>query len=320
MPDVLPEIRALLAAQAGAEAPAPGLALPELRATCDAGIVALHRYVRDLGTPGETRDLRIPVTGGSIPARLYLPTADGRADLPVHVHLHGGGWWMGSIETADPMARELCVGSGMGVLSVGYRLAPDHPWPTASEDAYAAVVWLTQTDELGFTPASVSIGGESAGANLAAAVTLMCRDRGGPVLVAQWLDVPAVDLTLPHTQSQESFASGFGLEIGQMDLIRPWYVDDVHVAHPYVSPAKATDLTMLPPALVTTAEFDPLRDQGEAYARALATAGVDVTLRRADGHIHGSTWLTGLSPSTADWHDAVVADLVGRHRAIAPAR
>ncbi|GAC1445769.1 MAG: alpha/beta hydrolase [Mycobacteriales bacterium] len=349
MSEPLPEIRSLLAAQASAGPPDVSLPLRELRSACDAGILAMHSLVRDVGAPGVVRDLQVPVRGGAIPVRLYLPpdaspepnpaappnavfvsTPSAADPRPVHVHLHGGGWWMGSIETADPMARELCVSSGMAVLSVGYRLAPEHRWPTAAEDVYAVLRWLSDgdsgsgsgsgSDPLGFPPASLSIGGESAGANLAAAVALMCRDRGGPRLVAQWLDVPALDLTLPETPSTKAFGTGYGLELSLTASIRPWYIDEQDLRHPYASPALAADLSGLPPALVTTAEFDPLRDQGEAYAAALEQAGVQVRLRRASGHIHGSSWLTGLTASTAQWHDEVVADLVRQHRALAPAR
>jgi acetyl esterase len=305
---LLPQVAELLAAALADPPPPPAASVQELRAHSDAGVLRRSHLVRDGGHLHAVRDLTSP---GGVPVRLYLPT--GADALPLHVHLHGGGWWMGSIETVDPMAREL-AGAGLAVASVGYRLAPEHPWPAAPEDVFEALSWLGAAD-LGFAPKSVSIGGESAGANLAAVVSLMARDRGGPRLVAQWLDVPAVDLRLPADGSVEQFGTGFGLEVSQLPMMAAWYADDLD--HPYVSPARA-DLAGLPPTIVTTAECDPLRDQGEGYAAALAAAGVPVELRRASGHIHASSWFTALDEGTAAWHDEVVALLLARHRALEP--
>jgi acetyl esterase len=299
---LLPPIVELLAASSAQPLPPADLTVPELRAFADTGVLRFHPLVREPGPLHAITDL---VSPGGVPVRLYLPSdAD---DLPMHVHLHGGGWWMGSIDTVHPMAREL-AGAGMAVASVGYRLAPEHPWPAAPEDVYEVVSWLAQSYR------SVSVGGESAGGNLAAVVTLMARDRGGPDLVAQWLDVPAVDLALPADPSVEEFGSGYGVEAAQLAMLREWYGGDVD--HPYVSPIRA-DLTGLPPAIVTTAECDPLRDQGERYAAALAEAGVPVELRRAMGHIHSSSWFTAMDDGTAAWHDEVVAMLLAHHGVMA---
>jgi acetyl esterase len=138
----------------------------------------------------------------------------------------------------------------------------------------------------------------------------MARDRGGPALVAQWLDVPAVDLSLPADPSVAQYATGYGVEVAQLAMLREWYAGDPD--HPYVSPIRG-DLAGLPPAIVTTAECDPLRDQGERYAAALAEAGVPVELRRAAGHIHASSWFTAMDEGTAAWHDEVVALLLAHH-------
>lgn len=303
-PPLRPAVRALLR-EAG-ELPAPSdLTVAGLRSHSDAHVIGLHAQVRP--APGVlAEDL---VSPGGVPVRLYRSQGAGVTGA-VHIHLHGGGWWMGSIQTADAMARELAGGLGMSVLSVDYRLAPEHPWPAAAEDTYEVLSWLAGTYD------SISVGGESAGANLAAVVALMARDRGGPRLVAQWLDVPAVDLRLPEDESMRLYGTGFGLERVQLPMIVDWYGADP--THPYVSPLLA-DLRDLPPAIVTTAECDPLRDQGEAYASALATAGVPVDLRRAQGHVHGSAWLTALDEETGAWHDDVVACL-GRLHALAVAR
>jgi acetyl esterase len=176
--------------------------------------------------------------------------------------------------------------------------------------------WLDQAD-LGFEITTLSLGGESAGANIAAVVSLMTRDRGGRPITAHWLDVPAVDISCPMTPSVHDYGTGYGLEIAHLPLMQAWYLGDRDVTHPYVSPINA-DLAGLPPALITTAELDPIRDQGKAYADALEAAGVPVTYRCATGHIHASGWLTGLDDATAANHAANVADLVAMHHEMQP--
>jgi acetyl esterase len=310
---VLPEIQALLTEAYAAEQPDPTMPLEQLRHVCDSGVMARHHLVRDHGPLHALRDLEL----AGVPVRLYVPTTD--ASLPVHVHLHGGGWWMGSIETVDPMARELAHVSGMAVVSVGYRLAPEHRFPSGLDDVYAVLTSLGSA-ELGFTPTTISVGGESAGANLAAAVCLLARDRGGPSVVAQWLDVPAVDLTAPEDDSIRDFGTGYGLEAAQLSQLLEWYCDADEVTSAYVSPALAPDLSGLPPAIVTTAAFDPIRDQGERFAQALHAAGNEVVLRRNPGQIHASSWFTALTEANAAWYDETVALLVERHRTMAAAR
>ena len=308
MAEALPEFAPMLAmAQA---APPPDLSMPtdQLRAMSDAGVMAMHAFVRPAG-PMTATDACV----GDVPVRIYRP--EGVASpAPVHIHVHGGGWFMGSIETVDPMSRELASAGAMVVVSVGYRLAPEHRWPTAPEDVYAVLQWVhDEAGALDVDPMSISIGGESAGGNLAACVALMTRDRNGPPLVAQWLDVPGVDLTVPETESHRAYGKGYGLD---MDLVREcldWYVDADDRQNPYASPALADDLEGLAPAIVTTAELDPLRDQGEAYAARLEAAGVPVILRRTTGHLHATTWLTAFTPSAAEWHDEMVAALRDLH-------
>ena len=302
MPQLLPEIAELLATYAAQPAPAPDLSVAELRVLADEGVLRSHHWVRDRGPLHDVRDLTSP---GGVPVRLYLPTD---RPGPLHIHLHGGGWWMGSTATVDPMARELAHSLGMAVLSVDYPLAPEHQWPAAPESVYEVLTWMAESYD------SISLGGESAGANLAAVVALMARDRHGPRIVAQWLDVPAVDLTRWDDPSMSEFGTGHGIEAAQLPMLVEWYGADAN--HPYVSPLRG-NLTGLPPAIVTTAEFDPLRDQGEAYAAALETAGVPAQLIRAAGHIHASTWFTALTDSAAAWHDQVVA-LLARHHALEP--
>jgi acetyl esterase len=302
----LPEVQNLLALAATAEPLDPLTPIPRLRAACDAGVIAQHDRVRQYGELPRVVDLH----AGDVPVRLYVPSQ--AANLPVHVHLHGGGWWMGSVETVDPMARELAHRSGLAVVSVDYRLAPEHPFPAGLDDVCTVLDWLaTAPKELGFAPTSISLGGESAGANLAAVACFRIREQGGPPLVAQWLDILPADLTTPDDEALRDYGTGFGLEMSQVPVLLAWYGADAH--DPLVSPALASDLTDLPPAIITTAECDPLRDQGERYAAALAAAGNQVYVSRALGHIHASSWLTGLTPGTAQWYDDVVAVLVAHH-------
>jgi acetyl esterase len=304
----LPEVLSLLDRMAARPPIDLGLPLEELRAFCDEGVLVHHHLVRDHGPLHAVRDLTVE----GVPVRVYVPSD--ASELPVHVHLHGGGWWMGSIATADPMCRELAHRSGMAVVSVGYRLAPEHRFPAGLDDVCAAVRWVASAPAaLGFTPTTISLGGESAGGNLTAAAALRLRDEDGPALVAQWLDIPAVDLTAPDDESMRLYSTGFGLEMAQLELLRAWYADADQVTHPYVSPAHAEDLTGLPPAIVTTAELDPIRDQAERYAQALADAGNEVVTRRWLGHVHATQWLTGMTPGTAEQYEDVVGLLVAHH-------
>jgi acetyl esterase len=307
---VLPELQPML--DAAAAGPALDLARPaaESRALADAGVIAAGALVRPPVLSVGVDNDKVAVPGGVVPVRLYRP---GLGTRGVHVHLHGGGWWMGSLDTADAMARELAAATGLVVLSVGYRLAPEHRFPTAVNDVLAALRWVhDEADELALDRRSISIGGESAGANLAAAVALLTRETG-PALVGQWLDVPAVDLTLPETPSTTQFGEGFGLNLSEVGRVLDWYIDPADRDDPRASPALAEDLSGLPPALVTVAELDPLRDQAEEYARRLEACGVPVTVVRSMGHLHGTAWLTALTRSAAEWHDRCAAVLRSFH-------
>jgi acetyl esterase len=254
-------------------------------------------------------DRRIAVTGGEIRVRHYRP--DAPAPQPVHVALHGGGFTTGSIDdrVVDALCRERAVGAGCSVISVDYRLAPEHPFPTALEDSHRALEWVVEhAAELEVDPENVSIGGASAGANLAAGVAILARDRGGPRLVLQLLEVPMVDFTMSGG-SAETFAEGFGFGPGDLPAVTGAYLSDpAQVSHPLASPLLAEDLAGLAPAHILTAEFDPLRDAGEAYAARLAAAGVPATGRRHRRHVHGSPGLTRTyAPARAWQHDAISA-------------
>jgi len=231
-------------------------------------------------------DRTVPGPGGEIPIRVYTP--EGARPLPGLVYFHGGGWVIGSIEGHDITCRALTNASGCVVVSVEYRLAPEHPFPASVEDAYAATRWVSEhAAELGIDPTRLAVGGDSAGGNLAAVVAQLAREAGGPPLAFQLLVYPVTGNSF-DTASYRDNADGYFLTRDWMRWFWQYYLPDESArADPRAAPLMAEDLSGLPPALVITAEFDPLRDEGEAYARALREAGVDVTVTRYDGMIHG---------------------------------
>lgn len=234
--------------------------------------------------------------------RIY-PNPGARGAL---VFFHGGGWWLGSAADSDMRCRALAARAGVTVFSVDYRLAPEHPFPAGLEDCYQALTWAVgQADRFGFDPGLVGVAGESAGGNLAAAVALLARDRGGPALKLQLLEIPALDLTL-SSPSIERYAKGYVLSAEDLRWCVEKYMNGHDLADPLVSPLLAEDLSGLPPAYIVVAEFDPLVDDGHRYAERLREAGVPVTLRQFDGQVHGSQSLTALLPAARTWRDSVV--------------
>jgi len=234
----------------------------------------------------EMRDLTLPGPGGPIPLRLYRSSAD--AVLPVLVFFHGGGWVVGDIETHDTVCRHLANRAECAVVSVDYRLAPEHKFPAAVEDSFAATLWVADNAAaLGVYPARLAVGGDSAGGNLAAAVSLIARDAGAPRICYQLLIYPATDAAMRH-ESIARFAEGYVLTRPTMRWFYEQYLRDPSDAADWrVSPLVAPDLARLPPALVLTAGYDPLCDEGDAYAARLTAAGVPVQHRRFPGQIHG---------------------------------
>ena len=247
---------------------------------------------------GAVRDIKIG-EGGAIPARLYRPLGSApNAALPALIYFHGGGWVIGDLDTHDVVCRQIANGSGAAVVSVDYRLAPEHKFPAAVEDAIAATAWIAAHGAtLGIDTARLAVGGDSAGGNLAAVVALDARDRNGPKLIQQTLIYPATESTMSHP-SHERFAEGLLLTRPTMKWFLGHYLRGAEdLADWRVSPLRATSLANLPPALVLTAGYDPLCDEGEDYAARLAAAGVPVTRVRVEGMIHGFLTMGKLIPA-----------------------
>jgi acetyl esterase len=257
----------------------------------------------------KVEDHRIPGPGLQIPVRIYTPMGPG--PFPVLVWFHGGGWVVGDLDTADPTARHLTVGAGCVTVSVDYRLAPETKFPGAADDCYAATVWAAQNAaRINGDPRRLAVGGDSAGGNLAAVVSLMARDRGTPPLVYQLLVYPVTARNF-DTDSYRRNAEGYMLTRDAMQ----WYWDHYmrtadDAANPYAAPLAAQNLGNLPPALVITAEYDPLCDEGEAYAKRLQEAGVPTTCSRYDGMIHGFFGM----PAVLDKGKQAVTDAVAALR------
>jgi len=241
--------------------------------------------------PGEpvarVENRTVPGPAGPIPVRVY---ASGPAATlaPGLAFFHGGGWVIGSLDTHDNLCRALANRTGAVVVSVDYRLAPEHRFPAAAEDCWAAASWLAEHgDEFGVDGTRLAVAGDSAGGNLAAAVALLARDRGAPRLRHQTLIYPVTDADF-DTASYRDNAEGYLLTRAGMQWFWDHYVPDAERRRDgYASPLRAEKLAGLPPALVITAEYDPLRDEGEAYAARLRDAGVPTTRTRYDGQIHG---------------------------------
>lgn len=220
-----------------------------------------------------------------IPIRVYRPS--NKKNLPILVYFHGGGWVIGDLDTHDQVCRLLCDGAQTLVIAVDYRLAPEHAFPAAVRDAYAALDWTERhAEKLGGDALRIAVGGDSAGGNLAAVVCQLAKERSGPEVVFQLLVYPAVDMTQSHPSVEEN-GDGYVLTKDHMTWFRSHYLaDSLEWTNPQASPLHSEDLRGLPPALIITAEFDPLRDEGEAYARRLRAAGVEVQTERFEGQVH----------------------------------
>jgi len=253
-------------------------------------------------------NLRIPGPGGEIPLRIYTPEMRGGAGV---VYFHGGGWVVCDLDTHDVPCSAIAHRAGAVVVAVDYRLAPEHRFPAAVEDAWAALRWVAaNSSRLGIDANQLCVCGDSAGGNLAAVMALKSRDENGPRIAFQALVYPVTDLSSFETGSYDEFAEDHYLTRSMMQWFRNHYVADSDDArNPDASPLLARDLHGLPPALVITAECDPLRDEGEAYAKRLRDAGVEVTETRYAGMIHPFFSLAGALPQALDAYQQI-ADAV----------
>ncbi len=289
-----PDLHPLLAHMLGLapRPPAGSQTAPEARASMKARVAPLLAAFQPRCT---ITDLTVPTTasgeGADLSLRLVRPP-ESEGLLPVIVFFHGGGWVVCDNDTHNPMADALAVASGAAVLMVDYALAPEYPFPAAIEDGLAALDWLTrQGRDHGLDCSRVALAGDSAGGNLAAVLARRCRDRGGPVIAAQYLIYPVIDLPDPATHASYTECADYGLTAEDM----AWYWSQYAGAAspgPDLLPLHA-DLAALPPALIHTAQFDVLRDEGAAYGAALVRAGVPTSIKCWPGMIHGFLSLTG---------------------------
>ncbi|MGH7907472.1 MAG: alpha/beta hydrolase [Candidatus Binataceae bacterium] len=281
-----PEMKAILEQIAAAKP-------PPLSSLSPAEARAAFNRLRSFFTRGEVEavarcaDREVPGPAGRIPIRAYTPR--GGSPCGAMMFFHGGGWVLGDLDSHDNVCRALANAASAVIISVDYRLAPEHKFPAAPEDCYAAAKWCADNAKmLGFPTGHLAVGGDSAGGNLAAVVALMARDRGGPSLRYQMIIYPAFDPTLAAASQKEFDQEGFVLSRADMDWFWKHYLASPEDGrNVYADPMQAKDLSKLPPALVVIAGFDPLRDEGLAYADKLTDAGVNTVLRRYNGLTHG---------------------------------
>ncbi len=301
-----PEVKAFLGHIR--KAPPPAISIDSYKAMRQFALSMVTRVERT-DFSGKIEDTAIPGPGGPIPVRVYTPAGD--APLPVLLFFHGGGWVLGSLDTEEDTCLALVKRTPCIAVSVDYRLAPEHPYPAALEDSYAALLWVAEHGRaLGADPTRIAVSGESAGANLATVLTLASRDRKGPVITFQALFYPATNIAGSTAESMKDFAEGFFIGSRDMEGIRAMYVPEKKDwTNPYVSPLLAPDLSLLPPALVVTAGCDPLRGDGEAYALRLADAGVQAKCVCYEDMIHAFLLLFKSSVSRQQALDTTAAML-----------
>ncbi len=285
-----------LLTQPGSAPREPMVLLAESRAN-DEKAKPFVALASELEPVARVENLVIPGPAGDIPVRLYTPQGSG--PFPLLLFFHGGGV-AGNLDTHEIMCRCLCREAGCLVLSVGFRLPPEHKFPTGLEDCYAATCWMAaHAAQFQGDPARIAVGGDSGGGNLAAAITLMIRDRGGPALAFQLLLWPLTDFRL--TTSSWKDYDGYMMTGEEFLIFRDFYLaGEEEQSHPYAAPLLAPDLHGLPPALIITAECDPLRDGGEQYGQRLLEAGVPATVSRYDGMTHGFMHLRTVVPTQSN--------------------
>jgi acetyl esterase len=288
--------RLLQSLQAMGGGPLRSLPLPDARSAA----VAMTKLL-DLPCAAACSVAALMIGGSlSIPARLYTSSADERTSskhatpVPVIIYVHGGGWVLGDLDICDPLCRHIATRSGYRVLSIDYRLAPEHPFPAALEDVEATVRWVAKSPAaLGGPVAGVALAGDSAGASLIASVALSCGVDAPGSLLALMMLYPATDISRT-TESYARFAEGFVLEAADMRFFADCYAPSADMRQdPRASPLLATDLSVFPATTLLTCGLDVLRDEGRAFAARLALAGVDVTYAEARGHLHGIATMRG---------------------------
>ena len=258
---------------------------------------------------GRVEDRVLATAAGAVTVRLYEPTGAGKAaPPPLIVWMHGGGFVLGDLDGSDATARALCHGAGALVASVEYPLAPEHPFPAAPEACHAVASWLAaHSAEIGFDPQRLAVGGDSAGGNLAAVTSLLAAQRGGPPICLQLLVYPMCDMVGDHPSMREN-GEGYLLTAGRIEWFKRQYlVDHADRTNPLASPLHSPDLAGQPPAIVVTAELDPLRDEAEAYAARLRSAGVHAVTTRHNGLVHGFLQMGALSERARAAIDQTVA-------------
>jgi acetyl esterase len=255
-------------------------------------------------------DRTIPGPAKDIPIRIYTPAGAGSEALPCLVYYHGGGWVLGDIIGTDNICRAVANRTGCKIVSVEYRLAPEHKFPAPLDDCYAALQWVAENGgSIGVDTGRLAVGGDSAGGNLAAAVALRARDERGPTLRMQLLVYPVTNHDF-GTASYQQNGDGYLLTQDMMKWFWNHYLNGAHESKKALaSPLQAVDLSGLPRTFVLTGEFDPLRDEGEAYAARLREAGVKVALKRYDGQIHGFWQMPGVFPAAMQAADDSSAEL-----------
>lgn len=284
-----PQIRALLDRGTGVPA-THTLPVAEARRQYEARIALMAPPPR----MAKIAERRIDGPGGAVRLRLYTP--EGSGPFPLMMFFHGSGFVLCSLDTHDGMCRNLAAGIGCVVVSVDYRLAPEHKFPKGLDDCLAATRWAADhAAELGIDPARIMVAGDSAGGNMAAVTALRLRDEGGPELCGQMLLYPVTDYHTPGTPSYAENADGYGLTRDTMEWFWAHYLTSVAEAeNPHASPLRARDLTGLPPAYVNSAEYDPLRDEAERYGMRLREAGVPTEITRFPGMNHGFLFWVGI--------------------------
>lgn len=260
----------------------------------------------------DVRDLSFPGPDSDIPVRIYEPEGD--RPFPVCVFFHGGGWALGNLDCYDSVCTRLANRADCLVVSVDYRLAPEHPFPAAPADCYAATEWaIKNAEHLGGDPERIAVAGDSAGGNLAAVVSLMARDRGEPEIAHQGLVYPAVNPGgIEEFDSYHENSEGYFLELESMELYYDLYIENpIDARNPYAFPLQARDLSDLPPATIVSAGFDPLRDEDFAYEERLKEAGVSVAHHHFEDMIHGFCSMTDELDAAEEGIDAIAEGLYG---------